>query len=96
VFQSQVAGRLGQELFGKRKKLRNFRVKKKEISGISSPRPVMFADRRVNAETTDETATSVSEHVVDLILGKLSVGRRVDIQIASLPRLKITNRPIKF
>jgi hypothetical protein len=51
----------------------------------------MFADRRVNAETTDETATSVSERVMYLILGKLSVSRRVDIQIASLPRFKIIN-----
>ena len=65
--------------------------------GIFSPRPVMWADRRVHAETADETTTSVSEHVVDLILGKLSVCYRVDIQIGSLPhRCKITNRLITF
>ena len=57
----------------------------------------MRADRRINAETADETTTSVSERVVDLILGKLSVCRRVDIQIGSLPNhFKITDRLIPF
>ena len=81
----------------KRQNLRFFLLIQIKRCGIFSPRPVMWADRRVHAETADKTTTSVSEHVVDLILGKLSVRRRVDIQIPSLPhRCKITNRLITF
>ena len=81
----------------KKQNLGIFLLIKIKRCGIFSPRPVMWADRRVHAETADETTTSVSEHVVDLILGKLSVRRRVDIQIPSLPhRCKITNRLITF
>lgn len=44
----------------------------------------MWFNWRINSKPNDETATGVSENVVNLLLSKLAVRLRVDVEVSSL------------